>query len=114
LLAEILALEQANEGRRGILEALDHVLAILDPAVPIHCETSRRKSSRSASKSQTMKPRMVSRLVRVVRSTSGARFGPGGKSVALYWAIRPQTGTRAKKLSSGSTASNTGPPTFSQ
>ena len=61
-----------------------------------------------------MKPRMVSRLVSVARNSCGSRFGPGGNSVALYWDISPHTGTRAKKLSSGSTASKTGPPTFSQ
>ena len=47
-------------------------------------------------------------------STCGTRFGPAGNSVALYCAISPHTGTRAKKLSSGSTASNTAPPTFSK
>ena len=41
-----------------------------------------------------MNPRNVSRLTRVAIKSSGTRSGPGGGSVALYWAMSPQTGTR--------------------
>jgi hypothetical protein len=41
-----------------------------------------------------------------VRAVAGAR--------PLYWAIRPQTGTRAHLLSNGRTACQIGPPTFSK
>ena len=44
---------------------------------------SARKSGYWEAKSQTMKPRKVSRLTRMLCITSGTRFGPAGSSVAL-------------------------------
>jgi hypothetical protein len=41
-------------------------------------------------------------------------LGPGDSEVALYIAISPHTGMRANGLSSGNTASNTAPLTFSK
>src|SRR5438105_4616109 len=68
-----------------------------------HCDMSRRKSACRAAKSLTMKPRIVRRLVSTARIIDDAHFGTDA-SVSLYCAIRPQTGTRAKALSSGNTA----------
>jgi hypothetical protein len=83
-LAEVLALEQAKERGRRILQALDHVLAILDAAAAHPFAHTRRKSPCRAAKSQTMKPRRVRRL----RSTENIS-GPGIGVVALYWEISP-------------------------
>src|SRR5262245_12305658 len=77
-------------------------------------DTSRRKSPCRFAKSLTMNPRRVRRLVSTLRISSGSLLGPGGSSVALYCETSPHTGTRANGLSSGSTASNTAPPTFSK
>ena len=51
---------------------------------------SRRKSARRSMWSETMKPLMSARFTRI-----GARFGPGGSSVALYCEMSPQSGMRA-------------------
>ena len=53
-------------------------------------------------------------LFYTVRIKCGRRMGPGDSEVALYMEISPQTGMRANGLSSGNTASNTVPPTFSK
>ncbi len=59
--------------------------------------------------SETMKPLMSARFTR-----TGTRFGPGGSSVALYWEMSPQSGTRAFWLRSLRTAASTSPPTLSK
>ena len=46
------------------------------------------------------------------RMIARRRLGPDMESVALYWAIKPHTGTLANLLRSGSTA--IAPPTFSK
>jgi hypothetical protein len=61
-----------------------------------------------------MKPRNVNRWVKSARIKWGRRIGPGDSEVALYMEISPHTGMRANGLSSGNTASNTAPPTFSK
>ena len=47
-------------------------------------------------------------------SAPAAGSGRRTVAVALYCAISPQTGMRANAFSSGKTASNTAPPTFSK
>src|SRR5882672_8727706 len=56
-----------------------------------------------------MKPRMVTRL-----TSTGARFGPGGISVALYCEMMPHSGMRANGLTFLNTALRTSPPTLSK
>jgi hypothetical protein len=75
---------------------------------------SARNCGNCAAKSETMNPRNVSPLTRVAINSAGTRSDPGGASVWLYWAMSPQTGTRAKSFRSGSTASKAFPPTFSK
>src|SRR5262245_51180158 len=77
--------------------------------LPTHSPASRRKSACFAAKSETMKPRRRRRL----RKTENMS-GPGIGVVMLYCAISPQTGMRAKSLSSGQTVCCTLPPTFSK
>ena len=45
---------------------------------------------------------------------AGSRSVPSPWPAPLYWATRPETGTRANLLSSGNTACQTAPPTFSK
>ncbi len=52
---------------------------------------------------------MVTRL-----TSTGARFGPGGISVALYCEMMPQSGMRANGLTFLNTALRTSPPTLSK
>jgi hypothetical protein len=57
------------------------------------------KSSWRAAKSETMKPRNVSRLVRIARIMCGKRIGPGDSAVvALYIEISPHTGMWASAV----------------
>src|SRR5262249_38027828 len=77
--------------------------------VRTHSPTSRKKSACFAAKSETMNPRRSRRL----RSTENMS-GPGIGLVALYCAMSPHTGMRAKSLSSGHTVCCTAPPTFSK
>src|SRR5215831_4502742 len=77
--------------------------------VRTHSLTSRKKSGCFGAKSETMNPRRRRRL----RNTENMS-GPGIGLVALYCAIRPQTGMRAKSLSNGHTVCCTAPPTFSK
>ena len=82
-LAEILAAQQPDQRARGFLEAVDDILAVFDRPPRTHADTSRRKSPWRAAKSVTMKPRRVSRLVRIARVSAEVRNSPAGISVAL-------------------------------
>src|SRR5262245_2364777 len=77
--------------------------------LPTLSPISRRKSACFAAKSETMNPRRRRRLRRTDNMS-----GPGMGVVMLYCAISPQTGMRAKSLSSGQTVCCTLPPTFSK
>src|SRR5262249_4523370 len=61
-----------------------------------------------------MKPRTVSLFERICRMVTGSRSVPSPSGTPLYCAMSPETGTRAKSLSNGSTASQMAPPTFSK
>src|SRR5919108_568300 len=56
-----------------------------------------------------MNPRIVTRL-----TSTGAMFGPGGGSTALYCEMSPHSGIRANGLTRRSTAFRTSPPTLSK
>src|SRR3954447_21128494 len=62
--AEVLAFQEAHEGRRRVLQPLHDVLAVFDLTFAQPPPASRRNAPSSEAKSQTMKPRKVSRFVR--------------------------------------------------
>ena len=106
---EVPAVEQPQKRLRRPLQSLDDILAILQPPLSEPgAAVAEEVASRSAC-SPTMNPRMVT------RPTSSARSpGPCVGIGSLYSAITPQSGMRACGFSSGNTASNTLPPTFSK
>src|SRR6266853_1419600 len=50
-----------------------------------------------------MKPRTVRRFERICRIVTGSRSVPSPSGTPLYWAMSPETGTRANSLSNGRT-----------
>ena len=83
-LAEILAAEEPDQLPRRVVESVDDVLAVLDATFAQPRRHIAQEIGLRAAKSETMKPRKVSRLVRIARMSSGTRSGRArGISVAL-------------------------------
>ena len=116
LLAEIrLPAASRDQRARRLFEPLHDILAILDPALLSQCDTSRRKSSRRAAKSrddeaahsEPLGQHRCASAAAAVMGPAAARSHCSARSVRI-------PASRANGLSSGNTASNTAPPTFSK
>ena len=83
LLAEVLTLQQPDQFAWGVLKPVRDVLPVLHAALASQPLMSFANSPNCEAKSQTMKPRNVSRLTRISLNSAGTRSGPSGRPVAL-------------------------------
>jgi hypothetical protein len=113
-LADVLSLQQADEGGRRILKAVRYVLTVTDAPVGDAGADGFEEFGIMIRGEFVIDERCVRLLVRTSRMVAGRRFGPLAAPAVLYWEISPQTGTRANVLSSGNTVCQTAPPTFSK